>query len=207
MPEPVPLLIIISGPAGSGKTTLCDSLLAGWDAHFLSSGSQLERVITATTREPRSGEQNGVDYFFLTKDEFEDKVAGKGFFEHATVFQNRYGILKSEIHGKLKLGKNLLINIDVQGAATFRKNAADDPTLADRVITVFIMPPNTEVLQERLLNRGQNNPADMQHRLHIAEQEMKEWVHYDYTIISGTKEEDFDQLLSIIRAERLRVRT
>ena len=108
------ILLIVSGPAGSGKTTVCDRMLA--------EVSSIQRVVTSTTRPPREGEQH-IDYYFFDHDTFAAKVQAGDFYEHANVHTNRYGTLKSEIHEKLAAGKDLLLNIDVQGAATFAKQA------------------------------------------------------------------------------------
>lgn len=200
-PPPLPLVLLISGPAGSGKTTLCDAMLEA----YADSGA-LQRVVTSTTRPPREGETDGVDYYFFSAEEFERKVAAGDFFEHARVFQNRYGILKEEIHRKLERGVDILVNIDVQGAASFREAAREDAVLGDRLVTVFIMPPDREELRRRLEHRGQNAPEDMRMRLEIAEKEMDAWAHYHYVIPSGSREEDFQRIQAIYRAEKMRVR-
>lgn len=201
LPAQTPLVLLISGPAGSGKTTLCDALLEAY-----AETAKLKRVVTATTRPPREGEENEVDYYFLSENEFEQRVQDDAFFENAYVFQHRYGILKSEIHDKLARGVDILVNVDVQGAAAFREQAARDASLQGKLVTTFIMPPDREELRRRLIKRGQNDPGDMEHRLEVAATEMKEWVHYDYVIPSGSREEDFHAMLAIYRAEKLRVR-
>src|ERR1700691_3919382 len=114
-----PLLIVISAPSGGGKTTLCKQLLA---AH-----SNMTRAVTCTTRLPREGEQDGVDYYFLDATSFLKRVQAGNFLEHATVFGNSYGTLKSEVLSKLRQGKDVLLNVDVQGAATIRERAKEDP--------------------------------------------------------------------------------
>src|ERR1017187_2090989 len=116
-----PLLILISAPAGGGKTTLCNQLLA--------SRPDMVRAVTCTTREPRPGEKNGVDYYFFSAAEFKQRVAAGEFIEHATVFGRSYGILKSELLGKLRSGKDVLLNVDVQGAATIRGRVRTEPEL------------------------------------------------------------------------------
>src|SRR5436853_5554582 len=112
-PNPNPLLIVLSAPSGTGKTTLCEQLL--------DTRPNLTRAITCTTREPRSGEQDGVDYYFLDAATFLKRVQAGNFLEHATVFGNSYGTLKSEVLGKLRQGKDVILNVDVQGAAKIRE--------------------------------------------------------------------------------------
>ena len=193
------LIFVVSGPAGSGKTTLCDRMLKELSP-------QIRRVITATTRVPRRGEENGKDYYFLTEDEFKKKANDEQFYEHAYVHSNRYGILKEEIIKKLDENIDLLINIDVQGAVTLRKAAMNDAQLKGRMVTIFIMPPSVEELRNRLGQRGQDSNEIIEQRLEVAKNEIKEWNDYDYCILSKTKEKDFNSLMSIYNAEKLRIR-
>src|SRR5215831_1283026 len=116
-----PLLVLISAPSGGGKTTLCQQLLAA--------RPDMARVITCTTRLPRPGEQEGVDYFFLTADSFLKRAQAGNFLEHATVHGNSYGTLKSEVLGKLRQGRDVLLNVDVQGASAIRERAEQDGEL------------------------------------------------------------------------------
>ena len=198
-PEEKSLVFIVSGPAGSGKTTLCDSMLEQLSP-------KIQRVVTATTRPPRTGEVDGKDYYFFSQEEFENKVQAEQFYEHAYVHSNRYGILKDEIIQKLNKHIDLLINIDVQGAATLRKTAKNDPQLDGRMITIFVMPESEEELRKRLNQRGQDEHDVIEKRLKVAEAEVKEWAYYDYCILSKTKEEDFNSLMSLYTAEKLKVR-
>src|ERR1700685_1288361 len=126
-----PLLVVISAPSGGGKTTLCKQLLAAYP-------STMTRAVTCTTRLPRDGEQDGVDYYFLDATSFLKRVQAGNFLEHATVFGHSYGILKSEILGKLRQGKDVLLNVDVQGAATIRERASSDPELKVALVQVFL---------------------------------------------------------------------
>ncbi len=203
-----PLLLLVSGPAGSGKTTVCEGVLRKFKDPKTGPYSRgMKRVITATTREPRDNEVDGVDYYFFSKAEFRRRVEEGAFYEHAEVYQNLYGTLKSEIHQGLDSGQDLVLNIDVQGAATFREAAARESRLDGRLVTVFLTPPGTGVLRSRLLRRGQNDPDDLEHRLEIASREMKQQVHYDYTIPSGSPEQDLEALSCIFVAEKLKSST
>src|SRR5215218_2311097 len=144
-----PLLFVISAPSGGGKTTLCQELLAV--------RKDITRAITCTTRAPRAGEKDGVDYYFLDAGTFLKRVQAGHFLEHATVYGNSYGTLKSEVLGKLRQGKDVLLSIDVQGAATIRERAEEDPELKRALLTIFLAPPSIEILSERLKGRGQDS--------------------------------------------------
>lgn len=193
------LMFVVSGPAGSGKTTLCDRMIKELSP-------RIQRVITATTRPPRQGEAHGIDYFFLSQQEFEDAVNQGKFYEHAKVHSYNYGILKDEIKSKLAQNIDLLINLDVQGAETLRIAAQADLDLKKRIVSVFIMPPTVEVLQTRLQGRGLDDEDEIERRLQVAQKEVQYWKSYDYCIPTQTKEEDFACLLSLYAAEKLRVR-
>lgn len=199
LPSEKSLLFVVSGPAGSGKTTLCARIISELSP-------RIQRIITATTRLPRDGEINGVDYYFLNNQEFEQAVKSEKFYEHAKVHSYRYGIFKNEIKGKLAQNIDLLINIDVQGAETLTKSANSDPDLHGRIVSIFILPPNIEIIKERLLSRGLDHGEEIERRLKVAENEVEYWKYYKYCIPSGTKDEDFACLLSIYAAEKLCVR-
>src|SRR5438132_11741709 len=141
-----PLLVLVSAPSGGGKTTLCTRLM---DAK-----PQMARAVTCTTRPPREGERDGVDYYFLAADSFLKRLQAGNFLEHATVYGNSYGTLKSEVLGKLRQGNDVLLNVDVQGAATIRERALLDPELRSALVTVFLTPPSLTILEERLRKRG-----------------------------------------------------
>jgi len=183
------LLIIVSGPAGSGKTTLCERMLEELP--------QIERVVTSTTRAPRGGEVDTVDYYFFDRATFEKKIQAGDFYEHAHVHGNLYGTLKSEVQDKLAAGTDLLLNIDVQGAAQMRETAQNDPLLRGKVVTVFIMPPSIEELEARLRGRGTDAEDEVQRRMRVAVEEMAHGPHYDHTILSGSRDEDFENLKAI----------
>jgi len=198
-PETSGLLLIVSGPAGSGKTTVCDRMLT--------EEASVQRVVTTTTRAPREGERHKVDYYFFDHETFEAKVQAGEFYEYANVHTNRYGTLKSEIQDKLAAGKDLLLNIDVQGAATFRDAGREDSLLMGKVVTVFIMPPSMEELENRLRHRSTDDEDEIQRRLRVARDEIKQRELYDHCILSGTRFEDFEALREIYRKEKsMRVR-
>jgi guanylate kinase len=191
-----PLLFVISAPSGGGKTTLCRELLRA--------RPEMTRAITCTTREKRPGEQEGVDYYFLDATTFLRRVQAGHFLEHATVYGNSYGTLRSEVLDKLRAGKDVLLNIDVQGAASVRACVEHDDELKRAFISVFLTPPSLEILEARLKKRGQDSPASIQKRLSVARQEIAQWKNFDYLIISTTIEQDLRRMLAIVDAEKMR---
>ena len=195
-PKSAPLLILISAPSGGGKTTLCNLLLEA--------RPEMTRAITCTTRDPRPGEQDGVDYYFLEPDNFLKRVQAGNFLEHATVYGHSYGLLRSELLGKLRDGRDVLINVDVQGAATIKERALEDPDLRRALVSVFLTPPSLKILEERLHKRGADAATVMRKRLAVARQEIAQWKNFDYLLISSTKEEDLRQMLAIVEAEKMR---
>ena len=182
-------LFIVSGPAGSGKTTLCDRMIA--------ESPQIDRVVTSTTRAPREGEVDKTDYHFFDHKTFREKIDSGNFYEYATVHGNLYGTLKSEVQEKLSDGIDLLLNIDVQGAAQFREAAQHEPLLKGKIVTIFIMPPSIKVLEARLRNRGTDSEVEIQGRLQVAVEEMAQSSHYDHKISSASRNEDFKALKEI----------
>jgi guanylate kinase len=194
--ESAPLLILISAPSGGGKTTLCNQLLAA--------RPDMARAITCTTRAPRPGEKNDVDYYFLDPADFQRRVQAGEFIEHATVFGRSYGLLRSELLDKLRRGKDVLLNVDVQGAATIRAQAQKEPELENALVTVFLTPPSLTVLAERLKKRAADAPEEIQKRLGIARKEIAQWINFDYLLISTTIPEDLRRMLAIVEAEKMR---
>ena len=187
-------LFIVSGPAGIGKTTVCDQMLKEITG--------VERAVTSTTREPRRGEIDTVDYYFFDHDTFQAKIDAGAFYEYALVHNQLYGTLKSEVQGKLANGIDLLLNIDVQGAAQMRDTAQNDPLLKGKVITIFIMPPTIEVLAARLRGRGTDAEDEIQRRMAVAVEEMQLSKYYDHKIVSATREEDLAALVAIYKSTR-----
>jgi guanylate kinase len=195
-PTRSPLLVLISAPSGGGKTTLCEQLLAA--------RPNMTRAITCTTRPPRAGERDGTAYYFLTADQFLKRLQAGNFLEHATVYGHSYGTLKSEVLGKLRQGKDVLLNVDVQGAATIREKAQNELELRESLVTVFLTPPSLAVLEQRLRKRGTDPEAVIQKRLSVARQEISQWKHFDYLLLSGSIGEDLRRMLAIVEAEQMR---
>jgi guanylate kinase len=191
-----PLLILISAPSGGGKTTLCHQLLAA--------RPDMTRAITCTTRALRPGEKDGVDYYFFEPAEFQRREQAGEFIEHATVFDRSYGILRSELLDKLRCGRDVLLNVDVQGAATIRDRALADPELKRALVTVFLTPPSIAVLEERLKKRAADAPEEIQKRLGIARKEIAQWENFDCLLISSTIQEDLRRMLVLVEAEKMR---
>ena len=180
-------LLILAGPAGVGKSTLCDRLVREVPG--------FERVITATTRPPRPNEVDGRDYHFLSEAEFDSRLAGGEFLEWAWVHRRyRYGTLKSAVLGRLP-ETSLVMNVDVQGVRSIRSAAQTEPLLRGRLVTMFVAPDSMDVLRERLEGRGPVSADELARRLQSAEAEVAERNSYDYIIHSGTKEQDFRALL------------
>jgi guanylate kinase len=195
-PRGQPLLIVISAPSGGGKTTLCQNLLAA--------DPRAARAITCTTRAPRPGEQEGVDYYFLDPATFARRAQAGEFLEHATVHDRSYGTLKAEVFGRLQAGQDVLLNIDVQGAASIRAQAAADAALRRVLVSVFLVPPSLEVLEQRLRKRGTDPEATIQQRLSAARQEIAAASHFDYVMVSDSIAEDLRRLQVIVEAETMR---
>ena len=190
------LLIVVSAPSGAGKTTLCQELLAH-DAHF-------DRAITCTTRAPRPGEQDGLDYHFVNPDAFQQSIQAGAFLEHARVHGHFYGTLKSEVLSRLEAGRDVLLNIDVQGAASVRAFAVEVPAIRRALCTVFIAPPSGQELEARLRKRAQDSEEVIQQRLAAARGEMAHWKEFDYLVVSDTVPEGLRRLQVIVEAERMR---
>ncbi|HXU76592.1 MAG TPA: guanylate kinase [Methylomirabilota bacterium] len=191
-----PLLIVISSPSGGGKTTVCQQLLAA--------RPQMTRAVTCTTRPPRPGERDGVDYYFLDAGSFLKRLQAGNFLEHATVYGYPYGVLKAEVLNKLRQGRDVLLTVDVQGAATIRERAQEDPELKRALVMVFLTPPSMEVLEQRLRKRGTDSEAEMQKRLNVARQEIGQWRNFDYLLISTSIAEDLRRMLAVVEAEKMR---
>jgi guanylate kinase len=191
-----PVLLVLAGPAGSGKSTLCDRLVA--------ERPEFSRVVTTTTRAPRPGEVDGVHYHFLTPAEFDAKIAENAFLEWAWVHgERRYGTLASSVLDLLEKGRSLVISVDVQGVESFRRAAAQNPLLKRRMTTVFIVV-DRERLIARMRSRAQDDENEIAGRMKTAERELREASKFDYIIESRTRDEDFAALLEIVEKARKR---
>lgn len=184
-------MFLVSGPSGAGKTTLLDELRRHPDFVY---------SISCTTREPRPGETEGNDYYFLSNEEFVRRLANGEFLEHAMVHRNHYGTLRETVIRNLEKGIDVLIDVDIQGAAMIRAHGGG--ALRDDIVDVFLTAPNLEVLRERLARRGTETPEMLAIRLKNAAAEMQHWREYRYTILSGSAEEDRERFRAIMVAER-----
>jgi guanylate kinase len=193
MPARTGMLLVVSGPSGSGKTTLCRRLADAGQAHY---------SISCTTRQPRSGEIDGLDYHFLARSDFEARLANGDFIEHAEVHGNFYGSLKSEVLTHLEAGRDVVMDIDVQGAAQIR--ACGDPVIRRAIVDLFVMPPNETELRNRLSGRGTDSEEVIALRMANALEEMTHWRSYTYLMLSSTREEDYSRFLALVTTERLR---
>jgi len=146
-----------------------------------------------------------LDYYFLKADDFLKRVQAGNFLEHATVYGNSYGLLKSELLGKLRAGKDVLLNVDVQGAATICKKAESEPELKRALVTIFLTPTSLQEIERRLKRRGADLPEVIHKRVAMAKQEIAQWKHFDYLLLSSSKQEDLRRALAIIEAEKMRV--
>ena len=186
------IALVISGPAGVGKTTLCDRLLLDFE-------TQLTRVITVTTRHPREGEADGKDYLFISKLEFEDLVEVDAFIEYAKIHDNYYGSLKKTFLELFLKDQDVLFNIDVQGTTSLKNLQSSYPFLKNRVISVFVMPKSINELRDRLKTRNLDTIEEIEKRLTTAANEIKSNGIFDYTIESSTKEKDYKRLVEIYK--------
>lgn len=194
MPLRTGVLLVVSGPSGSGKTTLCRRLADEGEASY---------SISCTTRGPRPGEKNGRDYHFLTHAQFLSKVASGDFLESAEVHGNLYGTLKESVLSSLRDGRDVVMDLDVQGAARVR--ACHDPSIQAAAVDLFVMPAGNEDLLSRLSGRGTDSADMIALRMKNALEEMSHWREYSYRLLSGTQEEDYARFKALLVAERLKV--
>ena len=183
-----PLVYIISAPSGSGKSTLVNELLK--------KVSNLEFSISYTTRPPRGSETNGRQYYFVSRAEFEKMIEEDAFLEHAEVFGNYYGTARRFMHEAEQNGRDLLLDIDVQGAAQIQRKLPD-------ATSIFILPPDRETLEERLRKRSEDREEVIQRRLVTASREIENYDRYNYILVNDQLEDSIKALRAIVRGERL----
>ncbi|SHG72056.1 guanylate kinase [Cognatiyoonia sediminum] len=187
------LLIILSSPSGAGKSTLAGRLRE-WDP-------TLSFSVSATTRPPRAGEVDGQHYYFVSVDEFQRQIDAGEMLEHAQVFENYYGSPKAPVERAINEGRDVLFDIDWQGAQQIAKSS-----LRDHVLSIFILPPSISELHRRLVSRGQDAPDVIQRRMQKSWDEISHWDVYDYVLINDDLNETEERLKTIISAERLRAK-
>ena len=191
------LVIVISGPSGSGKSTVIDALCKADET--------LQLSVSATTRQPRPGEVNGVDYHFLSKAEFKRSIQQDKFLEWAEYGDNLYGTLKSEIADAREVGKDAILEIEVKGSLEIRKQ--EQGLAPARSILIFIVPPSFAILEKRLRRRDTESESELKQRLDIAKSEVREIQHYNYWVSNpqGGVKQAVQQIQTIINAERSRI--
>ena len=186
------LLIILSSPSGAGKSTLAKRIKS-WDTNCVFS-------ISATTRQPREGEQNGKDYYFISKNEFHDMVNNGEMLEHAEVFGNLYGSPMSPVLSSIDSGNDVLFDVDWQGSQQIKNSK-----LGEFVLSIFILPPSIKELESRLKLRNQDSDEVISNRMANSVEEISHWPEYDYVIVNDDVDETEEKLKFIINAERLRL--
>ncbi|MGN1379862.1 MAG: guanylate kinase [Bacilli bacterium] len=184
------LLIVISGPSGAGKDSICKKLLNECNNLYLS--------ISMTTRKPRNGEISGKDYFFITKDDFEEKIKDNIFLEYAIYNDNYYGTPKDKVEEMINKGKDVILVIDIKGALTIQK-------IIPSALFIFIMPPDMETLKNRLIGRKTESKESVIERFKNAYNEINNYKKYNYVVINDKVNECTDKVKAIIKAEKCRV--
>ena len=190
------ILCVVSGPSGSGKTTLC--------RRFSESDGGAVYAVSATTRAPREGERDGIDYHFLDRAEFEAGIARGDFLEYAEVHGRLYGTLKREVLGHLEAGRDVITDLDVQGAALVRRST--DPAIREAHVDIFILLSGEAEVVSRVRARGTETEEQLAVRLQNAREESRHWSEYRYAFISADRETDFATFCAIMAVERCRSR-
>ena len=183
------VLIVLSGPSGVGKGTICEKLIEYFNAWY---------SVSVTTREKRDGEIDGKNYFFVTKEEFEQKIKDNDFLEYATYNNNYYGTLKSKINDKINNNIDVFTEIEVKGARNI-KNIYNDSVL------IYILPPSLKELEDRLRNRHTEDEETIRNRMNITKEELKQIDIYDYVVINDDLEKAIEKVKNIIESEKSKV--
>jgi guanylate kinase len=186
------LMLVLSSPSGAGKSTLSRRLLESDSAITLS--------VSATTRQPRNGEVEGEDYYFVSTTTFQDMAKTNAFLEHALVFGNHYGTPKEPVQLSLAKGKDVLFDIDWQGTQQLGEQAGDD------LVSIFVLPPSHEELERRLRARAQDSEDVVQARMSKANNEISHWAEYDYVVINDDLDSTIAKITTILAAERMKRR-
>ena len=189
-------IIVLSGPSGVGKSTLVGRVREQMP--------ELQFSISCTTRSPRTGEEHGVHYYFLSREEFAKGVERGEFVEYADVFAHRYGTLKKEVLDRVRSGSSVILDIDVQGALQIRKAAESDPELKRSTVFVFIGPPSVETLEKRLRGRATDSEEQIRLRLETARRELSFWKEYDYLVVNGDLDAAAADMTGLFRSFALR---
>ena len=184
------LLLILSSPSGAGKSTLSRMLMT-WDPTMRFS-------VSATTRAPRPGEEDGREYYFRSRAEFEEMVKAGDMLEHAEVFGNLYGSPRGPVEAAMKAGTDTVFDIDWQGGQQVKQAMRDD------VVSIFILPPSIAELDRRLRSRGQDSDEVIAGRMAKSRDEISHWAEYDYVLVNEDLDQTFDKLMTILTAERLK---
>ena len=188
--------IIVSGPSGVGKSTVCGRVRENMP--------DLKFSISCTTRQPRTGEVDGVHYYFISREEFEKRIANDEFIEYARVFDNIYGTLASEVIERVSRGEDVFLDIDVQGALQIRAAAEKNELLKKVCEFVLLAPPSFEVLENRLRGRATDSVEQIEMRLAKAKHELSFYRHYDYVIVNDDLEKAVSDVEAIIRSAAAR---
>lgn len=183
------VLVVVSGLSGAGKGTICKRLLEKYPDYVLS--------VSVTSRKPREGEEHGREYFFITKEEFEDRINQGKLLEFAQYVGNYYGTPKDWVEEQLNAGKDIVLEIELQGAFQVRKKIPE-------AVLIFVLPPDMEELKRRLVNRGTETMEEIDRRIQRALEEMEFVPEYDYVIINEDVEKSVDMLHNIVRSEKIK---
>ena len=189
-------LIVISGPSGVGKSTLVKRAMAELPDLCFS--------VSCTTRNPRPGEEHGKAYYFLSHEEFASRLEKGEFLEHARVFANSYGTLKSEVINRITRGEEVILDIDVQGARQIRQAAESDPVIKAAAQFILIAPPDLPALAERLAGRNTESEEQLKLRIDAAANELRSYRIYDFIVVNDDLETAANDLISVLKAIRLR---